>query len=279
MKPMKPIFNPKRLPIDEYIPLSLSNLSAGMKFAPVEFKVTRESHEKTVSLLENSDLEGKTKILHPFLFPSELWGTVRNLNPYFGRLKEIAFSKAKFELFGRTAMPGEILNAKSRIVKVGKKRGLPLAAVETETRNSNGELLMKSIVELVLLHDVNCKFYHEKNEESSFPSDPILVQEKKIYRRHDWNPEEWKASIHHDEYAKKFGYARGLPEFKTYMDHCFTALLMLEKEGAYNRAIEIKKALPVYDGEKIRLFVERKGKGYKISIFRGSQERIVHSVK
>lgn len=278
MKPMKPTFDPKRLPV-EYIPLSQSNLKVGMKFGPIEFEVKKESHEKSVRLLEQSDLRGTTNIKHPFLLPSEIWAWARVLSPYFGRLNEVVVSGAKWKLVG-TAKPGEKLKAQSMVVKIEKRNDLPFATMVTETRNLKGKLLLHSTDEVLLLHDVDRAFYSERNKAYERPANPLSMFSKKVYHRYNWDPNVWKNNEHTDAYAQKFGYERGLPEFITYMDNCFAAILMLEGKRAYKRTLNLQKVLPIYKDEKVDIFVEKeKSGGYKVRLFRGNQERVVHSVK
>lgn len=266
------------LPI-EYIPLSHSNLETDMEFGPIEFVVKPNSHEESRKLLVESDLDRETKIETSYLFPSEMWGWARVFSRYFGRLNEVAVSRAEWEIYGE-ALPNEVLTSHSRIASVHSRNGLPFATSETITKNQGGMVLVRCIDELLLLHDVNKKFYQERGKESSKPANPSYQRTRKVYFRHDWESGKWVNNIHTDEYPQRFGYERGLPEFIMYMDWIFLTQLEQFGEDAYNhRTIDIQKILPIYKDEVIQIFGQKRSQHYDVQFFRRNQERLEAVVK
>ena len=261
------------LPI-EYTPLSQSNLEIGTEFGPVDFSVTLPSHEKSRELLEKSDFHKQTRITTPYLFPSEMWGWARVLSAYFGRLNEAAVSRATWEIY-RTALPDLKLRAKSKIMNVETRNGLPFATAKTITEDSDGNILTQCLDELLLLHDVACSFYQERGKETFIPKNPTYDKTRRVYFRYDWDNGKWLNNIHTDEYARRFGYERGLPEFIMYMDWIFLSQLEQFGEDAYvNRTIKLNKILPIYKDEIIRITETRVVQHSTIQFFRENQERV-----
>lgn len=261
------------LPI-EYIPLSQSKLGVGMEFGPVEFSVKLSSHEKSRQLLEKSDHHQQTRISTPFLYLSEVWGWARVFSAYFGRLNEAAVSRATWEIYG-TALPDQKLKAKSKVVNVQTRNNLPFATAETTTEDENGNLLLKSLDELFLLHDVNYPFYQERAKETIPPENLTYDRTRRVYFRYDWDNGQWLNNIHTDKYAQRFGYERGLPEFIMYMDWIFLSQLEQFGEEAYSgRTINLQKILPIYKNEIIRITETRGAQHSTVQFFRGNQERV-----
>ncbi len=261
------------LPID-YTPLSPSNLGVGMGFEPIEFSVKPTSHEKSRKLLEKSDLHQQTRINTPYLFPSEVWGMARVFSAYFGRLNEIAVSKATWEIYG-AALPNQKLRATSKVVNIQTRNNLPFAVAETTTEDESGTLLLRSLDELLLLHNVQHPFYQEKAKETQPSRKLIYDRTRRVYFRYDWDNGNWLNNIHTDEYAQKFGYERGLPEFIMYLDWIFLSQLEQFGEDAYTcRRIELRKILPIYEGEIIKITETREAQSSTVQFFRGNQERV-----
>lgn len=258
----------------EYTPLSQSNLRVGMEFGPIGFSITQRSHDKSKSLLEESDINRQTRITTPQLFPSEMWGMARVFSSYFGRLNELAVSRTTWEIYG-TALPDQKLRTKSKVVNVQTRNNLPFATTETTTEDKNGTLLLRSLDELLLLHDVHDLFYKERAKETTPPDNPAYDRTRRVYFRYDWNNGKWLNNIHTDEYAQKFGYERGLPEFIMYMDWIFLSQLeQFGKEAYSGRTINLQKILPIYKNEIIRITETRGAQHSTVQFFRGNQERV-----
>ncbi len=261
------------LPI-EYIPLSQSNLEVGREFGPIEFSVKQLSHEKSRELLEKSDLHQQTRITTPYLFPSEVWSWARVFSAHFGRLNEAAVSRATWEIYG-TALPDQKLRAKSKVIAVQTRNNLPFATAETTTEDKSGTLLLRSLDELLLLHDVKHTFYQERAKETKLPQNPTYDRTRRVYFRYDWDNGKWLNNIHTDQYAQQFGYERGLPEFIMYMDWIFLSQLEQFGEEAYSgRTINLQKILPIYKNEIIRITETRGAQHSTVQFFRGNQERV-----
>ncbi len=263
----------KEIPL-EYTPLSINNLEVGMEFGPLEFTTKISSHIKSKSLLEESDVNGQTHINSPYLFPSEMWGWARVFSSYFGRLNEVAVSKAKWDIF-RAVNPGENLVARSKVLNVEVRKNIPFTLSETITEDKQGKRVISCLDELILLHDVDFKFYVERGKESDVPFDNSYDRTRRVYFRHEWDNGKWINNIHTNKYAQKFGYEKGIPEFNMYMDWIF--LSELERFGGFaykNVSINIEKILPIYSGEEIRILGRRVGEKNKVQFFRKNQERL-----
>ncbi len=263
----------KDLPI-EYTPLSLSNLGVGTEFGPLEYIVRSETHEKARRLLEESDLNQETRITTPYLFPSEMWAYARIFSTYFGRLNEIAVSRTTWRILGK-ALPGQKLTARSKVTNTQTRNNLPFATAETVTQDVTGKTLIHCVDELLLLHDVDFPFYQERAKETPLPKNPTYERMRKVYFRHMWDNGKWINNIHTDEYARRFGYERGLPEFIMYMDWIFLSQLEPYGERAYsNTTIELRKILPIYKDETIKITGNEGTQHQVVQFFRGKQERL-----
>lgn len=254
---MKYNANPKPV---EYEPVTRTLLESQSEFQPVYFTITPESHKKTLDLL-NRHTNAEPLSLDT-LFPSEMWGMARVLSNHFGRLNELAVSKTTWIVSG-IAYPGQKLETTTSLVRTNVRKGLSFGFVKTETKGQNDELLMDQLDELLLLHEAPVGFYKEKNLPCKV-EDPDISIERRVYFRHNWNPQLWHNNIHSDEYARRFGYESGLPEFVMYMDWIFDALFRLEKETAYKCRIDVPLILPVYEEDKINVALKRNQVGYNV---------------
>lgn len=262
-----------------YTPLSWSSLEKGMQFGEHCFRVKQHSHEKSKQFIEESDLEKKTSIVTPFLFPSEMWGCARVLSQYFGRLNEVAVSQSCWNIYGKV-LPEESLFAKSRVVKKQMRNELPFVVFKTVTKDSNNHLLISCEDEFLLLHDVDTEFYQERGKTGIVPKSPDYECLREVYFRHVWDDGKWFNNIHTDDYARSFGYERGLPEFIMYMDWTFLPILERCRDVVYNgTTIETKKILPIYKDEIIKVVAENYRHQSAVRFFRGNQERFVAEVK
>lgn len=258
----------------KYTPLSKNNLKEGMEFGPLRFVVNPSSHLKSKRLLEESDINNQTHINSPYLFPSEMWGWARVFSSYFGRLNEVAVSRARWDIF-KAVKPGENLSADSKVLRIELRNNLPFALTETVTKDEEGKIVISCLDELLLLHDVDFEFYNERNKECVIPKENPYDRLRKVYFRYEWDDGKWINNIHTDKYAQKFGYERGLPEFIMYMDWIF--LSQLERFGGFaykNVSIDIKKILPIYLGEEIRILGRKVENDHEVQFFRGNQERL-----
>lgn len=252
---MKYSINPKPV---EYEPVTRKTLESQGKFQPVCFTIFSESHKKTIDLL-NRHTSAEPLSLDTLL-PSEMWATARVLSNHFGRLNELAVSKTTWTVSG-TAYPGQKLEAKSALVRSDTRKGLSFGSVKTDTVAPNGELLMGQLDELLLLHEAPIGFYKERNLPCEVDYPDISI-ERGVYFRHNWDPQIWRNNVHSDEYARRFGYQKGLPEFIMYMDWIFDALFRLEKESVYKCEIDVPLILPVYEGDRIKVMLKRNQSGY-----------------
>src|SRR3989344_2561662 len=261
------------LPI-EYTPLSLSNLDVGVKFGPLEFIVSHETHEKARRLAEESDINQETRITTPYLFPSEMWAWARVFSSYFGRLNEVAVSRATWRISGKS-LPMQKLTARSKVTNTQIRNNLPFATAESVTQDGSGNTLIHSVDEILLLHDVHFPFYQERAKETPLPENQPYERTKRVYFRYAWDNGKWLNNIHTDEYARKFGYERGLPEFIMYMDWIFLSQLEPRGENAYdNITIELRKILPIYKDEIIKITGDEGAQHQTVQFFRRKQERL-----
>lgn len=244
----------------EYEPLTIPKLELQKEMGPLEFTISKKSHTKSVELLNT--LTSSSPVSLPTLLPSEMSGFARVLSNYFGRLNEVAVSKTRWKITG-AAVPGERLKAYSRVIKTTIRKQLSFGQVETTTINQRGEVLLVSLDELLLLHDAPLGFYKEmkKRDEESFDYEV----HRRVYHRYDWNPVIWKNNIHNDEYAQRFGYERGLPEFIVYMDWIFDAIFRQIGADAYASIINVPLILPVYIGEDIKLRLKKTERSFDVA--------------
>lgn len=259
----------------EYTPLFPTNVKVGAEFGPIIFSVKPESHQRSKRLLEQSDLRQETRIETPYLFPSEMWGFARLFSSYFGRLNEAAAAGATWEIYGRS-LPEQKLTVRSKVISNKVRNNLPFATTETITLDEDGHTLIRCLDEILLLHDVSSPFYQERAKETTLPENYSYDRIRKVYFRHTWNNGKWLNNIHTDEYARRFGYEKGLPEFIMYMDWVFLSQLEQNGERAYNHTIiKIEKILPIYKDELIRIFSKEEGAQHStVQFFRGKQERL-----
>jgi hypothetical protein len=264
------------LPV-EYTPLSHSNLETGIEFGGVEFCVSKDSHDKTLRMLNDSDLEGKTKINTPCLLPSEMWGLARVLSQTFGRLNEIAASHSSWEVRG-TVLPEAPLTATTRIAKKYSRNSRPFVEIEHETRDCDGRTVLRGVDELLLLHDVTHAFYAEPEREKAQTVLPAN-RRRRTYFRHQWDEEIWRNNIHTDSYARRFGYERGLPEFFIYMDWVFAELLKKEGQKAYEgTTIQLRRVLPLYENDVVDIVLDATPQRTIVRFLKEGHERLVADV-
>lgn len=252
----------KQLPA-EYRPMRFEDFELGMKFGPIEFIVSQETHQKTLDFLNKNEIDenGQScgKLANPHLLVGDYWGFARVLSSYFGRLNEAIAANAQWEISGNVS-PNEKLNASSIVIGKEKRKGLPFINFTTIVKQGTENKLVSND-EILLLADINSKFYSEKEinfDDLSFAKE-IYRKKRIVDFRYDWDPEKWKNNIHTDEYARKFGYEKGLPEFITYNNMMFAAFLDLYGNEVYHMSMRSKKYLPLYKGDKVDIAV------YKIS--------------
>jgi hypothetical protein len=263
----------------EYVPIIPSKLKVGTEYGPIEFIIKSQTHEKSRELLEKSDTNQQTRIATPYLFPSEMWGLARVLAVYFGRLNECAITRAKWQLYS-TASQNQKLTARSKVKGIHTRNKLPFATVETKTMDDNGNTLMCCLDEFLMLHDVHQPFYREQNKEKEIPENLAYDRTRKVYFRHVWDDGNWNNNIHTDEYARRFGYKRGLPEFIMYVDWIFLSQLEQSGADAYsNTVLDLKKILPIYKNETIRIVETKSLQSSIVQFFRGKQERVLAEIK
>ena len=255
----------KELPI-EYTPVTLNEISIGDKFGPIKFSISEKTDKKTKSYLENSDLQGQTKLNFNFLMPSDMWGLARLFSQKYGRANETLLAKSFWEIRGYS-FPKEDLFTEFEIKNTFEVDGLPFMVAETLTKNVNGKILLKSIDQILLLHNVNKKFYIEKNEQLAILDNPDYFCEREVYFRHKWNENKWKNNIHTKDYAQKFGFKEEIPEFINYMDWIFLASNEKMDENSYNKSINLKGLLPMYKKDVLLITSKKIG---NVRLVRGS---------
>jgi len=268
---MKYVQEPKPV---EYDPLTIALLEAQGKdwMSPVSFRVSSASHEKTVSLLNQNTTAKPMEYYH--LLPSELWGCARVLSNYFGRLNEVAVSKTRWELSG-SPFPDEQLHAISRVSKIERRKGLSYATIETVTYSHSGRTTidhMKQLDELLLLHEAPEGFYKEREVEDNTEADMEVL--RTVYFRYNWNKEIWKNNVHTDDYARRFGYKRGLPEFIMYIDWVFDAFIRKTSMYAGGFTIDVPLILPIYTEDKVTVKVKEDSKSHEIRFVKGNVLRL-----
>ncbi len=260
---MKYIHEPKPI---EYEPLTRAKLEAQPELGPVSFRVSKGSHAKT-EIYSSSNVSAQLsaqQLVLDTLRPSELWGCARVLSQYFGRLNEIAVSRTCWEIKGK-AKPSESLESHCRLLSTGIRNNLPWASIETTTTNNQGEPLLTATDEFLLFHEVENWKYQARHVQDSAEHD--LVIPRTVYFRHNWDPTNWKNNIHTDEYARKLGYERALPEFIMYLDWIFDAVYRQEGDRAYNSIINVPLILPLYQGDRFEVRLKREIKREKQDLY------------
>jgi len=269
---MKYVQEPKPV---EYDPLTIALLEEQGSdwMGPIAFRVSPASHEKTVGLLNHNTTSEPVAYHH--LLPSELWGCARVLSNYFGRLNEVAVSRARWE-FSSSPFPDNGLYATSRIIKTERRKELSYATIETITYSKEGRTTidhMRQLDELLLLHEAPDGFYKEREVKNDAEADLEIL--RRVYFRHNWNNGIWKNNVHTDEYARRFGYERALPEFIMYMDWVFDAFI--RKAGMYTAGlkIDIPLILPIYEKDEIKVKVtEKEDKTHEVKFVKGNVLRL-----
>jgi hypothetical protein len=245
----------EELPV-EFRPLTHETLDEGDEFE-TEFRIPSSIRDKTVNLIEESDLNGITKIGFPYLMPSDMWGWARVMSKYYGRLNELILARSQWEILGK-AFPEQDLYACSRIGKSFIRRKLPFVEIETITRNESRQPLLRSKDTVLLLHGLEEKVHDGNSVETEIPDTPLVRVDKVVYFRHEWNKDKWRNNIHTADYARRFGFKEELPEFITYMDAITMALINLNGEAIFTGGtkIDLKRVLPLYRGDAISIYVE-----------------------
>ncbi len=254
----------------EYEPLTQDLLRSlkGQELGPFSFNISLASHTKTLELLNQNT--NTPDVNYPFLLPSEVWGCARVLSNYFGRLNEVAISKTKWEIYSLPG-PKATLLSRSRIVDVYARKGLPYATIETATSEKNGreeKPVMKQIDEFILFHDIPEDWRYADKNIKNFESLEFKVN-RRVYFRHNWDPKLWVNNIHND-WAKKWGYKSGLPEFIMYMDWIFDAHYRNKGHAAFPLIIEVSMMLPIYDGEEFEVVLSED----RVVFLQGRNERL-----
>ncbi|MGV8161812.1 MAG: hypothetical protein ACP5N2_00590 [Candidatus Nanoarchaeia archaeon] len=199
----------------------------------LDFKVKKETDEKTKQLLFESVHTGKFR-LPTHMMPSELWAAARNLSQTYDKLNEVINCRNEWHILG-LANAEDALSARTSI----KKLKTPYVLIESTTYSQNKPLLICQDT-VLLLHNTQYQFKEPPIEKSTGEK----IGEVEIYFRYEWNEKKWKNNIH-TNYATTLGYKEEIPEFINYMD-CIYAFT-----GSSN--IQIKKLLPLYQGDKIDL--------------------------
>lgn len=267
------------LPV-EYIPLSRDNLEAGMKFGTCRFTVKPASNEKTATFLGTGALS-----IAPLLFPSELWGMARVLSKTFGRLNEVVLAFADWELFHIPAYAGIPVKARSEVLgkKTDESKGLSLVKICTETSNINGQLLLRAVDTVLLLHDMPGWKYKDRTVEQTYAAGLVASQQRKVRMRYNWD-KMWVNNIHQDAYARQFGYDSGLPEFIVYMDWIYLAICHADAEdwyGGKRRSMRIclKRVFPLYVEDVVTVSVHQEHPDlYTVRFIRDSVERLLATI-
>jgi len=242
----------------DYTPLNRESVKIGEVIGPVRYSISEASRDKTVKFIENSDLEGKTKIDLPYLMPSEMWGFARTLSSSYGRLNEVILAKSRWDVLGR-AFPEEELTTTSKILGIPCLRGLPILRVNTVTRNSHGNTVLVSNDSIVMLNGLEEQVYTGEVVNESPPKDSLAQSRREIYFRFPWNEEKWRNNIHTRDYARKFGFKEELPEFVTYMDAISSILMGIRGNEFFDGTrIDLKRILPLYKGDVVDFYVEER---------------------
>jgi len=261
----------------EYTPLSIHNLTANDSFESVRFSVSHRSHCKTVRLLkEHTLIEGWRLDLFDLL-PSELWGLARVLSQRYGRLNEVAVTGSMWEIYG-TACPEALLQSRSVITHVAMRCKLSIATVQTETCNSDGNVLFRAKDTLLLIHDLTLPFYHERvHKDPNRRSRRLLFHRKQcVYFRHTWDPALWINNVHTDDFAQRCGYERALPEFIMYMDWVWRAVVEVVPDRVLGGLrLTLQRILPLYLGEIIDVLVYEEEDHFVIRFLRNDEVRVI----
>lgn len=240
---------------ENYTPLVSSLFKEGMEFGSHKFVVGTKSHDKTISFLEKS-YSSRLNLDHPLLLPSEMWGWARVLSQRFGRLNEVMATKVNWKIYGY-GKPNEQLTAYSKVLRLENRKELPLVTIETTTLNSENQILMKTEDECLMLHEVNHPIYDNSRHHSKLENFAIerVVSKKEVivYFRWKWDPKVWKNNIHTDDYARKFGFEKGLPEFAVYMDWLYLSQYLQKQKNPNKISIEVSKIKPFYEGDNLEI--------------------------
>ena len=261
----------------EYTPLTFEQLPVGSEFGPITFSVSEISHSKTIQLHNENLLKGSSAVLD-VLLPSEMWSWARVLSPRFGRLNEVLLAKSCWELYG-TATPGEEMTGRTGVIKQEIRKDLRYVTTVTDTKNASGKLLMRCVEDVLLLHDAPPMFYTERPIVDELHGPCVHECARRVYFRFDWNNGHWLNNIHVDGYARTLGYERGLPEFIMYMDWMFLSALTVYGDAFWQSGmITIKKILPVYAGDVVRILVNRDHDKHVVRFLRDDQVRLVADI-
>lgn len=264
------------LPV-EYVPMSLSNLEPGALFEQVTFRLRESSHWKTVDGLINSLQDaGPVEKSYSTLLPSEHWGLARVLCRTFGRLNEVAVGGAAWDIFG-LAEVGASLRSQARIVGTSSKRGLAFCDTLHETFDAETDrLLIRCRDRMILTHDCVKPFFFEPEPVvPELPGQLLYDNRHVVYHRYPWEPSLWENNIHVDEYAQLCGFARGLPEFVTYMDWIYHTATQSGWPTDSPFSIRFQKILPMYLGDSPRVVSWAEGDALHVRFLKEGAERVV----
>lgn len=244
----------------DYTPLSTALLRLGQEFGPVNFTISRASHAKSLQLHRDNCLGAEDTVHGPAweafetkLLPHELWGWPRALFPTFGKLNEVMVIRTTWTLHHHKIAPGDELRASSKVTGLFFVKGLPTVRMETITTDTEGNTLLSCQDDVVLLHDCPEAFYRPTEHLNSRWGPVQYRARHRVFFRHEWDPKVWLNNIHTDEYARRFGFEQGLPEFIMY---CDWALF-----GAVGRistpiTVSLDRIRPLYLGEEVTVEID-----------------------
>jgi hypothetical protein len=267
------------LPV-EYVPMSRTNMKAGDAFDDVTYRLRESSHAKTLEGLINSLPDsGRSEVHYSSLLPSEHWGLARVLCRTFGRLNEVAIGGAAWDIFGLAEI-GSTLRSRARILGTSWKRGLAFCDTLHETFDADSDrLLLRCRDRMILTHDCTKPFFFEPEPVvTELPAELLYDRRHVVYHRYPWDPSLWENNIHVDDYAQACGFARGLPEFVTYMDWIYHIAMQSAWQEGRPLSIKFQKVLPMYLGDSPRVVSWAEGDCLQVRFLKDGEERVVAKV-
>ncbi len=253
----------------EYTPITFDSLNIWDKIWPILITTKQDSHDKTMSMLNQYNLTKENDIQNPDLMPSEIRWCAKVLATKFGKLNEMLLARSIRDIY-KTEKPWTPIRAELEVIGKIQHDGRPMIVTKTISKNQNWEELLQSIDYVVLLHDVHKQIYEEQDRTSNMSWEIVYETIREVYFRHERNEEKWRNNIHTRDYARKFGFKEEIPEYIIYMDRSFSALYKLLWEDAYNFSIRVKKLLPMYKWDKIKVKLKATEWWYKIMFLKKS---------
>ena len=242
-----------------YVPLSQNSISNIDVVGPHKFTIKHSSHLKHIEYLELC-FGHNLSLFNGVLYPFEVWSMARVLSSaHFGKLNEVVSLGGVREILDKD-YPGNALNGVVTKKRSWKRNGLSMGDFDSYTYGADENVIMRSYDKLLFLNDSDDEVVF--NAVNSMHLKPVVFVNRIAYYkvmdfemkfRYKWSEDLWLNNIHTDNYARKFGYRKGLAEGPCLIDMAY--VIFVEKYRCLNGVrFSWKYKFPIYGNMNISVF-------------------------